>query len=60
MKTHSVSLLHIELSRRLESSSANTTTSEAKPSRTVRINAKIRLGAETTPISYDDFLIGLG
>ena len=39
----------IELSRRIESSSTNATTSEAKLSRTTRIDAKIHLGAKLSP-----------
>ena len=39
----------IELSRRIDSSLANATASEAKLSRTTRIDAKIHLGAKLSP-----------
>jgi uncharacterized OsmC-like protein len=39
----------IELSRRIQSNSANTATSGAKLSRTTRIDAKIHVGAKLSP-----------
>jgi uncharacterized OsmC-like protein len=46
----------IELSRRIESGTSGTTLLEAKPSRTTRIDAKIRLGAKLSSQQRDGIL----